>query len=162
LSPTKHDIEHAVATIQGILVAIFFFTVGFEIDVHLIFSQPLTVLSVVAAILLVKTILATAACRAFALPLSVAQRIGLVLSQGGEFAFVALRTARAAGILGPDTTRLVSTAVALTMATTPALESLGAHLQPRLEQREKEQRAQASTKVVVATPSSSSRRPKTA
>jgi monovalent cation:H+ antiporter-2, CPA2 family len=132
----KHEIEHSVGTIQGILVAIFFFTVGFEIDVHLIVSKPRQILSLVLSILMVKISLATLACRPFHIPWSIAQRIGLVLSQGGEFAFVAFKTARMAGILTKDTTRLLSTAVALTMACTPVLEELGAHYQPILAQRE--------------------------
>jgi monovalent cation:H+ antiporter-2, CPA2 family len=158
----KHEIEHSVGTIQGILVAFFFFTVGFEIDVHLIVSKPRQIMSLVVSILMVKISLAMFACRPFGIPWSIAQRIGLVLSQGGEFAFVAFKTARMAGILTKDTTRLLSTAVALTMACTPVLEELGAYYQPIWARREKIEHAattattrppkKTTTNVVAAAP----------
>lgn len=134
----KHDIEQAVGTLQGILVGIFFFTVGFEIDLNLIISHPIRLATIVAAVMALKITLATASCLQFGISPSVAQRIGLVLSQGGEFAFVAFRTARAAGILTKDQTRLLLTTVSLTMACTPALEELGASLQVTLDQRERD------------------------
>lgn len=125
----KHQIEDEISIFRGILVGLFFFTVGFEIDLNLIKSQPLVVGGVVVGILAVKTALATGACLQFGVPLAVAQRIGLVLSQGGEFAFVAFRTARSAGILNEDQTRLLLTSVSLTMACTPFLEEFGAKMQ---------------------------------
>jgi CPA2 family monovalent cation:H+ antiporter-2 len=73
-----------------------------------------------------KAALATAACRFFGLSPSTSQRVGLTLSQGGEFAFVAFRTARNAGILDDTTTQLLLTCVSLTMALTPLAEDVGA------------------------------------
>lgn len=132
----KHLIEEEISLFRGVLVGIFFFTVGFEIDLNLILSQPLLVAGIVLAIMGVKVALATFSCLQFGIPLPIAQRIGFVLSQGGEFAFVAFRTARAAGILTKDQTRLLLTCVSLTMACTPAVEELGATLQKRLEEPE--------------------------
>ena len=76
-------------------------------------------------------------CRAFDLPLSIAQRVGFVLAQGGEFAFVAFRTAKKAGILTEEQTKLLLTCVSLTMALTPALEDFGSKNALKLEKREK-------------------------
>jgi len=57
-----------------------------------------------------------------------------MLSQGGEFAFVAFGLARSLGILDPATTKLLLTSVALTMAITPTLASLGGSLAKKMEE----------------------------
>lgn len=130
LSDTKHrsQIETEISPFRGILVGLFFFTVGFEIDLKLIASSWPLVSSIVFGILAAKAIIATLVCRAFGLPMSTSQRAGLILSQGGEFAFVAFRMARGFGILDDDTTKLMLTCVSLTMAVTPFLEDLGGRI----------------------------------
>jgi Kef-type K+ transport system membrane component KefB len=118
-------------------VGLFFFTVGFEIDLSLIFSKIGLVSSIVLGIMSGKAIIATLLCRAFGRKLSVAQQVGLMLSQGGEFAFVAFRLARSLNILDADTTKLMLTCVSLTMALTPFAEEVGSKMALRLEEKEK-------------------------
>jgi len=131
----RHIVEVEAAPFRAILVGIFFFSVGFEIDIGILRSQPLLVGSIVAGLLTFKAAVATAIPRyLFGLPLSVSLRIGLVLSQGGEFAFVAFRTARSYKILDDAVTRLLLTCVSLTMALTPMLEDLGSKLQTKMEE----------------------------
>jgi len=124
-SPRRHAIEEAVSSIRGILVGIFFFTVGFEINLGLIADQAPLVLGLAAAICAGKSLIAGTVARLFGVPTPTARHLGLVLSQGGEFAFVAFRTARSYGILDDATTQLLLTVVALTMAVTPMLEDVG-------------------------------------
>ena len=139
LSESKHvhKIEKEVSPFRGILVGLFFFSVGFEIDLKLIGSQAPLVLSIVAGIVALKAVIATALCMAFGMKKATAQRVGLILSQGGEFAFVAFRTARGYGILSDETTKLMLTCVSLTMAITPFLESLGASMEKKLMNEER-------------------------
>ncbi len=132
----RHHVEVEASPFRGILVGLFFFTVGFEIDVQMIMSNFGQIVSTVVGILAIKALIATAACRLFGLPMSTAQRVGLVLSQGGEFAFVAFRTARSAGILDPETTKMLLTCVSLTMALTPFLEDLAGKMALKLEASE--------------------------
>lgn len=132
----RHHVEVEASPFRGILVGLFFFTVGFEIDLQMIMSNPGLIASTVFGIIALKAFIATAACRVFGLPLATAQRVGLVLSQGGEFAFVAFRTARSAGILSPETTKMLLTCVSLTMALTPLLEDLGSKTALKLEASE--------------------------
>ena len=136
LSETKYryQIEADIAPFRGILLGLFFVTVGFEIDLGLIASNLPLVSSIVAAIILIKTSVLTALSRAFGLSLSTSLQTGLLLSQGGEFAFVAFGLARNLGILDPATTKLLLTSVALTMAVTPTLSSLGGSLAKKLEE----------------------------
>jgi monovalent cation:proton antiporter-2 (CPA2) family protein len=129
----RHHVEEQASPFRGILVGLFFFTVGFEIDLKMIMAKPGIVGSCVFAILALKAVIATAVCRAFDLPIATSQRVGFVLSQGGEFAFVAFRAARAAGILSDEITKLLLTCVSLTMAMTPMLEDFGSKLAHKLE-----------------------------
>lgn len=133
----RHHIEVEAGPFRGILVGLFFFTVGFEIDLDLIVSNPLKVISTVVSILSMKAVIASLVCRGFGLPWSIAQRVGLVLSQGGEFAFVAFRTARSSGILSNEQTKFLLTCVSLTMALTPSLEDIGSKMALKLEAQEK-------------------------
>lgn len=132
----RHHIEQEAGPFRGILVGLFFFTVGFEVDLGMIVSSPLKILSTVIGILAIKAGIASLVCKSFGLPWSTAQRVGLVLSQGGEFAFVAFRTARSSGILSDEQTKYLLTCVSLTMALTPALEEFGSSMATKLELNE--------------------------
>jgi monovalent cation:proton antiporter-2 (CPA2) family protein len=129
----RHEIEKEIAVFRGILVGLFFFTVGFEIDTHLIASKTGLVSSIVFGIIALKTIIAAGLSLGFGLNKGTAQRVGLILSQGGEFAFVAFRLARSHGILDNDLTKLLLTCVSLTMGVTPFLEEFGAKMADKLE-----------------------------
>lgn len=105
LSETKYryQVEADIAPFRGLLLGLFFMTVGFEIDINLIRSQFPTIMGLLGGLLALKTGILTTLCLAFGLSLSNAQHVGLLLSQGGEFAFVAFGMAKALGILAPGT-----------------------------------------------------------
>lgn len=136
LSETKYryQVEADIAPFRGVLLGLFFVTVGFEIDVNLIASKFPQVLSLVAGIMGIKAAVCTLLSVAFGLSLSTSQQTGLILSQGGEFAFVAFGLARSLGILDGPTTKLLLTSVSLTMALTPAVASLGGKISKKLEE----------------------------
>jgi monovalent cation:proton antiporter-2 (CPA2) family protein len=137
LSETKYryQVEADIAPFRGVLLGLFFVTVGFEIDVSLILSNLPQVLSIVFGILGIKALTTTALSMAFGLSLSVSQQTGLLLSQGGEFAFVTFGLARSLGILDQATTKLLLTSVALTMALTPAMSAIGQQTTKKLEEK---------------------------
>ena len=72
---------------------------------------------------------------AFGLSLANSLQTGLLLSQGGEFAFVAFGLAKSSGVLDPYTTKVFLTSVAMSMATTPTLAALGTKIANRLEEK---------------------------
>ncbi|KAL3912444.1 MAG: hypothetical protein SGARI_001155 [Bacillariaceae sp.] len=137
LSETKYryQVEADIAPFRGILLGLFFVTVGFEIDIFLIASNLPQVAAIVVGILGIKTLVLTMMSLAFGLSFSVSQQTGLILSQGGEFAFVAFGLARSFGILDKPTTKLLLTCVSLTMALTPAMAALGARVSKSMEER---------------------------
>lgn len=128
----KHAIEKEISVFRGILVGLFFFTVGFEIDLQLIANKAPLVASVVAGIITLKAVIASGVAMAFGLDKSIAQQVGLILSQGGEFAFVAFRLARSHGIFDNELTKLLLTCVSLTMGFTPFLEEFGGKMAAKL------------------------------
>lgn len=136
LSETKYryQIEADIAPFRGILLGLFFVTVGFEIDLNLIASNLPLVGGIVAGIILIKTAVTTLLGMMFGLSLSTSQQTALMLSQGGEFAFVAFGLARNLGILDPSMTKLMLTSVALTMAVTPFLSQFGAKVAKKIEE----------------------------
>lgn len=129
----RHDIEREIAPFRGILVGLFFFSVGFEIDLDLIASKSGLIASIVLGIVALKALIASALSLLFGLSKGTALRVGLILSQGGEFAFVAFRLARSYGILSDDLTKLMLTCVSLTMGLTPMLDDFGAKMADRMD-----------------------------
>ena len=136
LSETKYryQVEADIAPFRGILLGLFFVTVGFEIDVRLIANNLPLVSAIVAGILGLKAGILTLLSKVFGLSASTAMRTGLILSQGGEFAFVAFGLARSLGILDPPTTKMLLTSVSLTMALTPFLDEMGGKMAKKMEE----------------------------
>jgi monovalent cation:H+ antiporter-2, CPA2 family len=136
LSETKYryQIEADIAPFRGILLGLFFVTVGFEIDLGLIARNLPLIGSIVTLILLIKTAVLAILCKLFGLSTATSLQTGLILSQGGEFAFVAFGLARNLGILDPYMTKVLLTSVALTMALTPLLAQLGEKVAKKLEE----------------------------
>jgi len=134
-TPYRHEIEREISPFRGILVGLFFFSVGFEIDFQLIVSKFGLVSSLVVGLMALKTAIAAGACRAFGLDMPTSQRIGLLLSQGGEFAFVAFRLALKLGVMDDGLTGLMLTVVALTMAATPFMDQIGGQIAEKAEKK---------------------------
>merc|ERR1712176_1268044 len=137
LSETKYryQVEADIAPFRGILLGLFFVTVGFEIDLALIFSNLPAVSAIVLGIMTIKTLVLTLLSLAFGLSYAVSQQTGLILSQGGEFAFVTFGLARSLGILDSQLTKVMLTSVSLTMALTPLLSNVGGRIAKTLEEK---------------------------
>ena len=103
---------------------------------NLVASKLPIVSVVVLGIMAIKAAILTLLSLLFGLSLSVSQQTGLILSQGGEFAFVAFGLARSLGILDAATTKLMLTSVSLTMALTPLMSALGAKIAKQLEEKQ--------------------------
>lgn len=134
----KEKIEAEISPFRGVLVGLFFFSVGFEIDISLIQSKFGLVSGLVLGILALKASIITVLCRIFGLTLAESERAGLLLSEVSEFAFVAFRMARGHGILDEETTRLMLTTVSLTMALTPFAAELGGMIAAKLDDNDNE------------------------
>jgi glutathione-regulated potassium-efflux system protein KefB len=120
-SPYRHELESDVEPFRSILLGLFFLSVGMLLDLRLIARQPFLVLGLAAAVIATKTFLITILSRGFSGSWTRSFRLGLLLSQAGEFGFVLFAQATAAQLVLPEAASLFSAVVTLSMAATPFL-----------------------------------------
>ena len=120
-SEYRHQIEADIAPFEGLLLAVFFIAVGMSIDLTVLVAQPAALLVIVAGLVAIKAVILYGLGRWWGIGNGPARRLGLVLSQGGEFAFVLFSVGVFEGVIGRDMASLLTLAVTLSMATTPLL-----------------------------------------
>ena len=120
-SPYRHELESDVEPFRSILLGLFFLSVGMLLDLRIIAARPLLVIGLAAGVIVTKTILISALSRLSGRPWRVSIRLGLLLSQAGEFGFVLFAMATAAQLVSTEAASLFSAVVTLSMATTPFL-----------------------------------------
>ena len=118
-SEFKHQIEADIEPFKGLLLGLFFITVGAGIQFDLILAQPLTIAGWVAAIVLGKAALVYGLGRWCRLRPPESLLFAASLAQGGEFAFVLI--GQATDILSPEMAQILTASVALSMALAPLL-----------------------------------------
>ncbi|QEM84025.2 monovalent cation:proton antiporter-2 (CPA2) family protein [Halomonas binhaiensis] len=132
-SEYRHSIEADIEPFRGLLLGLFFMAVGMTAQIGLLAEQPALVLGLTAALLALKWLSVASASRVYGTSWRDALNLGVLLSQGGEFAFVLLTAAGAAALLAPDLVSLLVLVVSLSMAATPILFQLHTRLiRPRL------------------------------
>ena len=124
----KHQVGTDIRPFRGILLGLFFMTVGMSINLQLIQTEWLQVSFIVVALLLLKSTVTAILCRLFGLKTDTSVRAGLFLSQGGEFGFILFMTAAGLGLLSNEIAQVLLAAVTLTMIATPLMALLGSHL----------------------------------
>ena len=132
-SPYRHELESDVEPFRSILLGLFFLSVGMLLDLRLVAAQPLLAVALAAGVIVTKTILITALSRLFSCSWTRSFRLGLLLSQAGEFGFVLFAQATAAHLVLPAAASLFGAVVTLSMATTPFLMRLTDWLERREE-----------------------------
>lgn len=130
-SEFRHQITADVDHARGLLLGLFFMTVGMGIDLSVLASQPAEIAGLVVALLLTKTLLLYPLARSFRLDTIKARRLALYLAQAGEFGFVLFGQALAVGLLEPAQHALLVVAASGSMVLTPALFALAAWLSAR-------------------------------
>ncbi len=132
-SPYRNEIETDVEPFRSILLGLFFISVGMMLDLTVVAERPFFVLAVAAAVIVTKSILIAGLARLFGNNWPRSVRLGLLLSQAGEFGFVLFAQATAAGLVLPAAASLFGAVVTLSMATTPFLMRLTDWLERREE-----------------------------
>lgn len=117
----RKAIEATIEPFKGLLLGIFFFTVGMSIDVRELLREPVWLLAGVIGLIALKSILLIGLARAFQLTLPTAVEIGLLLGPGGEFAFVGIGLAAALGIVTQQIAGFTLAVTSLTMVLIPVL-----------------------------------------
>ena len=129
----RHQVAAEIQPFRGLLLGLFFMTIGMSIDVELTVERAGIVALLVLGILVCKAALLIGLARLFRLPTAQSISLGLLLCQGGEFSFVLLGAGAAVGLLPSDQAQILVVSVALTMMVTPFLAWLGRNLERRVE-----------------------------
>lgn len=124
-SEYRHQIEADILPFRGLLLGLFFMSVGMSLDPLSIMENASIIVSATVAILIIKTILVIGISMALGASLPVAIRSGFLLSQAGEFGFVLFSLAAGKGLLGPELLDTLIAIVVISMAVTPAMVWLG-------------------------------------
>jgi len=129
----RHQVAADMAPFAGILLGLFFMVVGMAVDLRLVVARAGTIVLLVVSLLVLKTVVLALLCRLFAIPVASSLRIGLVLAQGGEFAFLLFTLAAGQKIIPAETASLLVATISVTMAATPFLAAAGARIARRIE-----------------------------
>ncbi|XP_065626140.1 K(+) efflux antiporter 3, chloroplastic isoform X3 [Quercus suber] len=121
----RTQIEADIRPFRGLLLGLFFVTTGTSIDMQLLIREWPNVLSLLAGLIVIKTLIITAIGPRVGLTIQESVRIGLLLSQGGEFGFVVFSLANRLGVLPLELNKLLIIVVVLSMALTPLLNDAG-------------------------------------
>ena len=154
-SEYRHQLETDIEPFKGLLLGLFFISVGAGIDFGLIAGRPGTVAAMVIALLVLKFAVLLVVSRYSRLEPTQRYLFAFALAQGGEFAFVLCSFATQNGVLTTDLANLLVATVALTMAAAPVLFTINDRLvQPRfatvLPEREPDEIDERDNPVIVA------------
>lgn len=118
-SEFRQELETDIEPFRGLLLGLFFITVGAGLDVGLVLKHPLEIAAAVGGLIVVKTLAMYICGRLFHTPRRVALTTAVGLAQGGEFAFVLLGFVVGAHVMDATLARLLTAVVAVSMAATP-------------------------------------------
>ena len=120
-SEYRHELESDIDPFKGLLLGLFFITVGASIDFGMLFSQFGTVIGLTLGVMLLKGLVLFGLSKLFKMHGSNKWLFTLSLAQAGEFAFVLLAFAVGSNAMSKELSDLLLLVVALSMLLTPAL-----------------------------------------
>ena len=120
-SSFRHQLETEIEPFKGLLLGLFFIAIGMNLDLSLLVSKPLFILSASVVLVLIKTAVIFSILTIAKQRKTDSMRIGLMLSQGGEFAFVVMAQASGNGVLPLQISNELTLIVGISMALTAPL-----------------------------------------
>lgn len=120
----RHEIQLDIEPFKGLLLGLFFVSVGMSIDIAQVAARPFWLIASVVGLFVIKAGIIYVLVRMFREPRSVAAETALLLGQGGEFAFLTLGLALSVGLMPSDTIQFMLIVAGLTMLVTPLVANL--------------------------------------
>lgn len=120
-SEYRHELEADIEPFKGLLLGLFFMSVGMNVDYGLLVHHPFAIIGLVIALVLCKFGVNYLVARRSGLPPEGARNLAIVLPQGGEFAFVVFGAAVGSGMMPESVSKFLVVIVTLSMALTPLL-----------------------------------------
>jgi CPA2 family monovalent cation:H+ antiporter-2 len=137
----KHEVELMIEPFRGLLMGLFFMTVGMGMDARQVLEAPLWLAAGVGGLVAIKAVVVAVLFRIGGLSWGRAIEGGLLLGQGGEFAFITVAFAISAKLIDPALGSRVMLVVGLSLFITPLLARLGRAIGDHWERDEREQAA---------------------
>jgi glutathione-regulated potassium-efflux system ancillary protein KefC len=120
-SEYRHQLESDLEPFKGLLLGLFFMAVGMSADFGVLRAHPLLVPALACGLLLIKGAILYGLAFRFDIPRGQRLFFALLMSQGGEFAFVVFGAAADASVLAPETAAMLVMVVTLSMVATPLM-----------------------------------------
>ncbi|WP_375253881.1 cation:proton antiporter [Yoonia sp.] len=120
-SEFRHELESDLEPFKGLLLGLFFITVGAGIDFNLLFGDPAKIIGLAIAVMVIKGIILFGLATVFRLHKKDRWLFTLGLAQAGEFGFVLISFSLAQGVLTDALGSLLLLVIALSMLITPLL-----------------------------------------
>ena len=130
----RRAVQATIEPFKGLLLGIFFFSVGMNIDFREVAREPVLLFGLAFGLIALKAGIVYALARYFALTRAASLEAALLLGPGGEFAFVGIGLATGLALIEPKLASFVLAAISLTMALLPLLSALARRLAPLLEE----------------------------
>ena len=124
----RRAIEVTIEPFRGLLLGLYFVSVGAGINPAFIIERPGLILGLAVGLIALKGLMLLALARGFRLPPRVSAETALLLGPGGEFGFVMIGAALAGGLIDRTLATTLISAVALSMLAIPGLAKLGARI----------------------------------
>lgn len=131
----RHEVEIDIAPFKGLMLGLFFMSVGMGIDYRVIAAEPLWIGGAVLGLFLVKSLITAGLGLAFGLPRHTALETGLLLGEGGEFAFIVVGLAMSLGLVGGEVGQFMLIVAGLSMVATPFVARFAMRLANAVERR---------------------------
>lgn len=138
-SSFRHQLAADIEPFKGLLLGLFFIAVGMSLNLRLLFSEPLLILALALGLMLIKILVVAMILRVRKFPLADGLLIGVMLAQGGEFAFVVMATAEQTAFIPEEITNYVVLVVGISMALTSPLVILHEWITRKRTMQEKAQ-----------------------
>ena len=154
-SEFRHELEVSIEPFKGLLLGLFFISVGASMDLQLLASEPILILGYVLALVTLKFVILFLLGKIFKLQIADNLMFSLILAQGGEFAFLLVSFAVQSSALSVEISNMLIIVVVLSMMLTPitiiVFEKI---IQPRMmgscDEREPDQIDNESNPIIIA------------
>ena len=131
----RHEVEITIEPFKGLLMGLFFMSVGMGIDLRALLAEPLWIPLSVVGLLAMKALIIFVLLRVFGLSWGRSAEGGLLLGQGGEFAFIVIGMALALGLLERQVGQFMLIVVGVSMLVAPVVARLGQSLGDNIDRR---------------------------
>ncbi len=129
----RHQVIADIQPFRGILLGLFFMSVGMAVDFGLLVQKPLLITALVVALLSIKILVLWTICKIAKIGNGTSLRVSMLLSQSGEFGFVLFGLALTMGVMELELFQILTLIIAMSMVTTPFMSIAGERLEKLLK-----------------------------